>query len=328
MSNPFSVIGQYAGDIAVLQSDLRSGLERFWQTAGTILNGSTIALVPPDQATFSLRRNFFSTLFLYSYYRIGIPSERRVFYAAINQCLRGMVTGCDNILDDEYKTTLETDLPSQAHRFRSVLDIMVADRVLFAMVADHCRTHDLPVEMALRANAVSLQALTRSGAQEASEEGGVGERLAPEIVLGRIHHFKTGVLFQSTWAIPALFEKAVTAEALAVQDALYQIGIGCQILDDIVDLFVDMREKRHNYVASVIVHREPPILQEQMQSLLAVEQTPDRLYSAWPDFAARMKTEALSTLEKGLRHLFLDKHQNLVRPAAGFIADRIGVSLD
>lgn len=328
MNHPFAVIGQYAGDMARLESELRAGLDRFWQAAAAILDGGTIRLVPPDQATFSLARNFFSTLFLYSYYRIGIPAERRILYAAINQCLRGMVTGCDNLLDDEYKTTLETDLPPQAHRFRSVLDIMVADRVLFALLAEYCRVHDLPVERALRASAASLRALTESGAQEAAEEGGIDERLPPEIVLANIHHFKTGVLFQSTWAVPALFEEAITPEALAVQEALYRIGIGCQMLDDIVDLFVDVRERRHNYVASMIVHREPAAMWEDLQRRLTTEETPAGLYAAWPDLAARMRTEALATLSNGLGNLFLDRHQLLVRPAAAFIAGRIGVEID
>lgn len=327
MSNPFSVYARHYGVIATLESELRAGLERFWKTAGSILNGSSIRLAPPDQSSFSLSRNFFSTLFLYSYYRTDIPSDRRVLYAAINQCLRGMVTGCDNILDDEYKTTLETDLPPKAHRFRSVLDIMVADRVLFAMLQDYCRMHDFPVDLALRASTASLQALTRSGAQEASEEGGIEERLDPDIVLRKVHHFKTGVLFQSTWAIPALFEKDVSTEAKAVQDALYRIGIGCQILDDIVDLFVDLRERRHNYVASVIIHREPEALQKRMQSMLVKEDAPDSFYSTCPEFAGRMKTEAFAMLENGLRHLFIDEHQGLVRPAALFIADRIGVRI-
>lgn len=328
MSNPFAVYAKHYGVIATLESELRTGLERFWETTDTILNGSSIHLVPPDQSGFSLSRNFFSTLFLYSYYRIGIPSERRVLYAAVNQCLRGMVTGCDNILDDEYKTTLETDLPTKAHRFRSVLDIMVADRVLFAILQDYCLTHNFPVDLALQASTASLQALTRSGVQEASEEGGIEERLDPDIVLRKIHHFKTGVLFQSTWAIPALFEKGGSSETQAVQEALYQIGIGCQILDDIVDLFLDMRERRHNYVASVIVHREPEALQKQMQSMLATEHAPDRFYATCPEFAGRMKTEALTMLENGLRHLFIDEHQGLVRPASLFIADRIGVRIN
>jgi hypothetical protein len=328
VSNPFSVLGHCAGDVATLEAELRAGLARFWRTAAIVLHGSTIALVPPDQATFSLSRNFFSTLFLYSYYRTGIPSGRRILYAALNQCLRGMVTGCDNILDDEYKPTLETDLPPQAHRFRSVLDIMVADRVLFALLVEHCQQQDLPVERALQASTASLHALTQSGAQEASEEGGIKERLQPDVVLRNIHHYKTGLLFQSTWVIPALFEEAIAPVSRSVQEALYQIGIGCQLLDDMVDLFVDMRERRHNYVGSVVVHEEPAVVWESLHAHLATEQSPGAFYAIWPDLAARMKAEAVETLEKGLRNLFLAQHQGLVRPAASFIADRIGVRLD
>ncbi|RJX31318.1 MAG: hypothetical protein C4516_07240 [Oxalobacter sp.] len=335
MTNPFTLFAQHYGVISTLESELRAGLERFWRTAGTILNGSAIQLVPTDQASFSLPRNFFSTLFLYSYYRTGIPSERRILYAAVNQCLRGMVTGCDNLLDDEYKVTLETDLPPQAHRFRSVLDIMVADRVLFAILQDYCRAHDFSVDLALQASTASLQALTRSGVQEASEEGGIGaqeERLAPDVILSKIHHLKTGILFQSTWAIPALFEKEITnkaqAEVQSVQEALHQIGIGCQIFDDIVDLFIDVHEQRHNYVASVIVHQESASLCEQMRNGVSCEQTIDRFYASCPELFVRMKTLAMTTLESGLRQLFLDEHQSFVRPAASFIANRIGVKMD
>ncbi len=327
MSNPFTVLENSNGDIATLQSELRAGLERFWQKAATILDGSTIQLVAPEEATYSLVRNFFSTLFLYSYYRAGIPTERRVLYVAINQCLRGMVTGCDNLLDDEYKTTLETDLPQQAHRFRSVLDIMVADRALFALLAEHCRTHDLPVARALQASTASLQALIQSGVQEASEEGGVGECLQPDVILTKIHHYKTGLLFQSTWAIPALFEEPMTDVARSVRDALYQIGIGCQILDDIADMFIDIRGRRHNYVASVVAHQESAAVRESLQAFLASTETPETFLATWPALAVRVKDKALTTLENGLSRLFLDQHQGLVRPAALFIADRIGVAI-
>lgn len=324
----FALFGQNFAVLRMLEAELHAGLDQFWQKVGKLLEGSSIQLVLPDEASYSLPRNFFSALFLYSYYRARVPAERRVFYVALNQCLRAMVTGCDNLLDDEYKATLQTDLPAQAHRFRSVLDIMVADRALFALLEEYCRGHDLSLELALRASEVSLQALARSGAQEASEEGGVKERLAPEIVLEKIHHYKTGILFQSTWAIPALFEGEATPEILAVQEALYRVGIGCQILDDIADLFVDLRQQRHNYVASVLFHHESPALREQMESILLTEQNPDRFYAECPEFARRMKAEAKATLEDGLYRLFRPEHQGLVEAAARFIAERIRVPLD
>jgi hypothetical protein len=327
MSAQFPFAKQSDGDLDILESELRAGLERFWQTVGTILEGGTIHLVGPEQSAYSLARNFFSTLFLYSYYRVGIPAERRILYVAVNQCLRGMVTGCDNLLDDEYKITLETDLPHQAHRFRSVLDIMVADRVLFAILVDHCRKNDLAVDLALRASAASLQALTESGAQEATEEGGVGEYLQPEEVLTKVHHYKTGLLFQSPWAVPAIFEGLLSPEAERVRDALYHIGIGCQMLDDLVDVVLDVRGRRHNYLASVIVHEESAAVWESLQLHAAEEGTSQAFLAAWPKVAADLKDRALATLENGLRALFLPQHQGLVHPAAVCIAGIIGVSI-
>jgi hypothetical protein len=317
----------YADPLTMLEAELRAGLQQYWQIAATILQGSPVHLYPPAADTFSLQRNFFSALFLYSYYRVGIAGERRILYAAVNQCLRGMVTGCDNILDDEYKPTLETDLPARAHRFRSVLDIMVSDRILMELILNYCQVHALPLELVGKAGTTSLQALTRSGVQEASEEGGVGRRLPPREILEKIHHYKTGLLFQCTWAVPAVLETVLPPMAAVVQDALYRIGMGCQILDDMVDLLIDLREMRHNYVASVIYHQEPPTLWQDLQAMVEETGVTEPWTAEFPDLAARMKAEARCFLDGGLGDLFAADHQFFVQPAATFIAGRIGVTL-
>ncbi|TKB07485.1 class 1 isoprenoid biosynthesis enzyme [Desulforhopalus sp. IMCC35007] len=313
--------------LEMLAAELEEGLQCYWQNAAAIMEGSSVQLIEPDRITFSLQRNFFSTLFMYSYYRAGISKDRRILYAAVNQCLRGMVTGCDNILDDEYKKTLETDLPAGAYRFRSVLDIMVSDRALVHILLDYCLTRKLPIEKLVQASTASLHALLQSGAQEASEEGGVEERLLPEEILNKIHHFKTGVLFKCTWAIPAVFEETVIPAAMAVQDALYNIGMGCQILDDMVDLFRDVMEQRHNYVASVIFHEESAEVWQQLETSLKSSASPEHFYADFPELAMRMKTKALQFLDSGLRNLFHDHDLYLLEPATNFIAGRIGVQL-
>lgn len=313
--------------MAMLEAELRKGLALYWQRAGTTLLGSPVQLVEPDQETFSLQRNFFSALFLYSYYRTEIPADRRILYAAVNQCLRGMVTGCDNILDDEYKKTLDTDLPPQAQRFRSVLDIMVSDRVLIDILLEYCLSHNLPLDNLIKASTASLHALLQSGAQEAAEEGGIKERLLPEEILSKIHHYKTGVLFQCTWAIPAVFEETISPTALAVQEALYSIGMGCQIMDDMVDLVTDLREERHNYVLSVIFHKEQPQVWQRLETLPPIADSPESFYADFPEIYARMKAKALLYLQDGLHNLFFEHHRFLVQPATAFIAKRIGVDL-
>ena len=173
----------------------------------------------------------------------------------MNQCLRGMVTGCDNLLDHEYKRTLETDLPSQGTRFRSILDIMVSDRVLFEVLLKSSKTDGLPYDRIAEASSVSLRALARSGAQEAAEEGGGrGSRLAPEEVLRSVHRYKTGELFQAPWAVPAVIEDLEERTVDPIRQALFSIGMGCQIMDDMVDLLADVREGRQNYVTSLFYH--------------------------------------------------------------------------
>jgi len=82
MNNPFYTVSGYGAEIAALEGELRSGLDLFWQEAASILEGSTIRMIAPDEASYSLPRNFFSTLFLYSYFRSGIPLERRILYVA------------------------------------------------------------------------------------------------------------------------------------------------------------------------------------------------------------------------------------------------------
>jgi hypothetical protein len=312
---------------AALERELVLGLTRYWEIAGRILRDSGVTLLSPPKEYTDLSRNFFSLLFLYSLHRGDIPSERRVFYVTINQCLRGMVTGCDNLLDDEYKRTLETDLPERGTRIRSVLDIMVSDRVLFELLMDEVRNGQLPMDRAVAASAVSLRALTESAAQEASEEGGVQVRLSPEDVLTRVHHYKTAILFQCIWAVPQVIETLPEAVVSTQKRALYQIGIGCQILDDMVDLAADVQTGRHNYVASLINHASSEAERETFakwaESIAASELNNDLLWE-FPVTGRIAAGEAIRFLTEGLSLLFMTEHKELIDPSIRFIASRIG----
>jgi hypothetical protein len=310
-----------------IEKELAAGLGCYWETAGKILEGSGVRLLPPSPDYFALNRNFFSLLFLYSYHRAALPPDRRILYAAINQCLRGMVTGCDNLLDDEYKKTLLTDLPEKGWRMRSVLDIMVSDRVLFELLMDAFQKKELTIDQVRSAGAVSLRALTRSGAQEAAEEGGIDSRLSPEAVLRRVHHYKTALLFQCVWAIPEGIESLPPALVASLKQALYEIGMGCQLLDDMVDLFSDIRNRRHNYVASLIHHATAEAERQGPEMALfnipGFEKEQD-LLMAFPGARQAAAKTATGFLEKGLQTLFVKEHQILIQPAIHFIAGQIG----
>jgi hypothetical protein len=310
-----------------LQEELFSGLSMYWSTAERIFQGSGIKLLSAPDGFYSLGENFFSTLFLYSYHRANIPRHRRILYVAVNQCLRGMVTGCDNILDDEYKRTLETDLPQQGFRFRSVLDIMVSDRVLFEILLKFWQKQELSYDQVLSASSESLRALTRSGAQEASEEDGIDKILEPSAVLRSVHHYKTGILFQCPWAVPLIIEPIEKRSVSFLLQALYHIGMGCQIMDDMVDLYADLKKKRHNYVVSLIFHGSDRAEQHRLQTLMTSTPQPgekSNLLHNLPGAKRRAKMAARGFLESGLKVLFPEQYRFSVETAISFMARRIG----
>ena len=310
-----------------LHDELKEALCIYWHTASRILQKSGVELLNPPEDYFALDQNFFSALFLYSYYRTGIDRSQRVTYCVINQCLRGMVTGCDNILDDEYKRSLETTLPEQGRRFRSIVDIMVSDRVLFELVLDGLKHRQLSHSKASSINAASLHALIKSGAQEASEENGIKEILTPERILTSVHHLKTGLLFQCPWTIPRVIETLRREEVDAILEALYNIGMGCQIMDDMVDLARDLKHQRHNYVVSLIYHRTDAknlkaMLSGHVQASIANEKLD--LILEFPAALALARTQARRFLKAGFADLFKPEHQEFTESAILFLSQRIG----
>ena len=317
---------EQAPQILSLMEELRAGLDSYWRAAGAILDLCGVRLNPPAKTAYSLQNNFFSLLFMYSYMRAGIPTPRRTLYAATLQCLRGMVTGCDNLLDDEYKKTLDTDIPAAGYRFRSVMDIMISDRVLFQLLTAAARDSQIGIDQVLAASAASMQTMTRSGVEEASEEAGVTEFLEPERVLKTIHHLKTGILFQCPWDIPLAIEPVAPQGLASLLEGLYRIGIGCQVMDDMVDLARDLRARKHNYLASLVHHGASPAEKKRLDVLgrlrdpdpgpVGAEQFPQALAQA-SDTARRLLTEGLSLL-------FAPDHQALVSPAIDFLEARIG----
>lgn len=314
--------------LGLLEEEMRRALEQYLEIVDTLLEGSGIRREEVPPSFFGLKHNFFSILFLFSYVRAGIAKERRIFYAAVNQCLRGMVTGCDNLLDDEYKQTLPTDLPETAVRFRSVLDIMASDRVLFELLLQAISAGKLTLDQARRISGISLGALLKSGAQEAGEESGVSRILSPEQILSTVHHYKTGLLFQAPWAIPEKLEKISPAKIEDIKTDLYKIGMGCQLMDDMVDLQRDIHSRRHNYLFSLIYFAQDPLSCEPEEAFRAFGEkfeSSEALLNKYPQIRSAALQTALGFLRSGLSSLFSDNYLNFVEPAIQFLFARIGI---
>ncbi len=211
---------------------------------------------------FTLRKNFFSTLFYSIYLTLEIPKPRRLLYGKINHLFRIWVTSADNLLDDEDKCVLPLVMPGTSRVMREVVTIMAADRVLWHVLKEAVSDKTVTAQQADALSVESLRYLLPSAAQEASEEGGILTRPEPDYVLETIHALKTGLLFALPFMGIDLIESQMESERVArLKHALMLFGGGCQILDDVRDLGRDFVERRHNYVLSVLAHDDPDVLQ-------------------------------------------------------------------
>jgi len=218
-------------------------------------------------------------------------------------------------------------LPEEGTRFRSVLDIMVSDRVLFDLLIDARQRGELTSDQVRSASAVSLHGLLDSGAQEAGEEAGIKDRLSPDEVLRVVHHYKTGLLFQCPWSLPAVLQDIDPETLHRTTRALYQLGMGCQILDDMVDLASDLRLSRHNFAASLIYHDTDPAELARLQDWLHEPPTNDAeadLLREFPRAGQRAAMKARGYLETGTQALFSAEHLDLAKPVVELLIERIG----
>jgi len=198
------------------------------------------------------QKNFFSILFLSVYKALGIPQERRMIYGVINHCLRGLVTGTDNLLDNEYKELLPLKLPDEAIRFKSVMHILLFDRFLDRVVNQMAEDGMIDRRLAGRVQRELFRAMVPIGAEEAQEEGGVREIISPAAILDSVHMYKGGRLLCLSFVAPLLIEQENRKLLNLAEQGIFSIGMALQVIDDLTDFYEDMRDSRHNYLVSVI----------------------------------------------------------------------------
>ncbi len=200
------------------------------------------------------QRNFFSILFLALYRALDIPFERRILYGIMNHSIRGIVTGTDNLLDDEYKEMLPLDFPEGAIRFKSVMHILLFDRFLFSIL-DRAGVDGLigrdEKEAVLKG---IFRAMVPIGEEEASEEVGIVTLLSPSEVLSSVHMYKGGNLLRLAFVAPLIIEKDLGSRLALVDRGIYSIGLSLQVIDDLTDFYEDIRGHKHNYLVSSIFH--------------------------------------------------------------------------
>ena len=215
-----------------------------------------------------LQKNFFSSLFLSIYTALGIPPQRRHLYGQINHCIRGLVTACDNLLDDEYKELLPFNFPEPAIRFNSVMHLLCLDRIL-EKIARQAVLDGLLAPHALEPLLDTIfQTMVPIGAEEAIEEGGITEILAPKAVLDSVHMYKGGKLLCLAFTAPLFLEAERQAALSLAETGIYRIGMALQVIDDLTDFYEDINHRNHNYLLSTVYHEGEAAEQQSLAAIL------------------------------------------------------------
>lgn len=252
------------------------------------------------------QQNFFSILFLSIYRTVGICAERRLCYAIINHCLRGLVTGTDNLLDNEYKEMLPLGFAESAFKFKSVMHILLFDRFLFKIIDRMQGNGMITREEANRLHGAIFKAIVPIGAEEAQEEGGVKTILNPEKILSTVHIYKGGRLLCLAFIAPLLLEDKLRNRLAVTEKAIFSIGISLQMVDDLTDFYEDIEAGNHNYlVSSIYWNGSAPEKKRLDEILMRCKDDPqtDPIEMLFPETLRRVIAEAIGEAMEGFRRL-------------------------
>lgn len=220
------------------------------------------------------QKNFFSILFLSIYRALNIPSSRRLMYGIINHSIRGIVTGTDNILDDEFKELLPLRFSEKATRFKSVMHILLFDRFFFKVLDEAMHDQLITLEEKYLVQQKIFEAMVLIGEEEATEEGGVTRILPPSEILSSVHMYKGGNLLRLAFVAPLILEKDLSAELHRVDRGIYSIGMALQVIDDLTDFYSDIRRQNHNYLVSSVYFEGTVSERKKLHSILVDEGAP------------------------------------------------------
>jgi hypothetical protein len=263
-------------------------------------------IAPPRRRVGPLqytRKNFFSILFLAVYRAMGIQEERRLLYGTINHTIRGIVTAADNILDDEYKEMLPLRFATGASRFKSIMHLLLFDRILYQVVDEAVEQRIISAEDRPRILQTILDALVPIGEEEATEEGGVPHLLTPAEIIEQIHRHKGGNLLRLAFVTPLLVETGRRERVELADRGVFRIGLALQVIDDLTDFHEDLRDRHHNYLASTIHHEGSDSERQQLAALMAGSSELPPVERAFPDSVQRTMGRAVGEALHGFDNL-------------------------
>jgi hypothetical protein len=192
---------------------------------------------------------------------LNIPDERIRFYGIILHSIRGVVTASDNILDEEDKGAVRINI-AMGNILPNIFLILLQQGVLIEtltkIVPDRTKREKAFGEL--------MGALFDIASEESHEEGRVETVLSPENLLREIHRLRGGRLLELAFIVPEVTEENLAEDIQLARQSVHQIGLALQMMDDITDIYIDIKSRNHNFLRSWIIHKGPdgPMTDEQL----------------------------------------------------------------
>ncbi|MBP7654327.1 polyprenyl synthetase family protein [Candidatus Dependentiae bacterium] len=229
-----------------------------------------------NSKTTHLFNNMHSIFFYSIYESLGFTECERKFCGILNNCLRLIITGADNLLDGDDNHYLSYTKITKSKIMKSVFDLLLAEKIICSVLYNYSHTHNLfRHEKITEIQSEIFKQLTGSGINEAEETQLTQLNFSPEKIISSVHHYKSGKLF----TLPFIAAKNINKNPnlLKTESAIYDFGIAVQLLDDISDIYEDFTEKKPNYILALMVRDN--ILKKSETVLSDLKSNSKNLYS-------------------------------------------------
>jgi hypothetical protein len=195
---------------------------------------------------------FFPILFRSILQSIGVQRANLDVYSELNFCIQGTIVAADNLFDGEQKSVLSLRTEG-GYRFASILELIVFQR-LMARVFDRAADRgSISTAASRRIQRELTSRMAAIGALEGAEEAGVESVDDVDTMLERVQRVRGGQLFELSLVAPAIVEPSDRQAAISrAAHAVSGLGTAFQIVDDITDLEIDLRQGRQNLLVAQI----------------------------------------------------------------------------
>ncbi|HON56765.1 MAG TPA: polyprenyl synthetase family protein [bacterium] len=197
--------------------------------------------------------NHYSIFFYMIYIALDFNKKERIFFGLLNNCFRLLVTGADNLLDADDNHYLKYNHIKKSAIMKSVFDLLLAEKIISTILYDFCFNEKLfDREMYIEFQKKIFDILAEVGINESEEYQKKQFYFSADRIINEVHHIKSGKLFTLPFAIPKFYFGGQNKKLNEVERAIYDFGIGVQIIDDLTDIIEDFTEKKPNYFIALV----------------------------------------------------------------------------